>query len=176
MLEISLSKDLETWFSVNQFYAHEAHLLDDWKFRDWIDLLDDEVFYWMPMITNRIGREVGKEVGGIDDLAHYEEDKTSLSNRVKRLETGMAWAETPPGRTRHLVSNLIVEPGEEEGTVNAKSAFLIWRSHLEIDQEIFSGKRLDILRQDEQTGWKIVRREIIIDHATLTQKSLGIFF
>lgn len=176
MLDMSIKTDLETWFSVSQFYALEAHLFDDWKFRDWIDLLDDDVFYWMPMISNRIGREVGKEVGSIDDLSHYEEDKTSLSNRVKRLETGMAWAETPPGRTRHMVSNIVVEPGEEAGTVNAKSSFLVWRSHLEVDQEMFAGKRLDILRPCDQTGWKIKRREIIVDHATLTQKSMGIFF
>lgn len=176
MLDMSPKTDIDTWFSVSQFYAHEAHLFDDWKFRDWIDLLDDDVFYWMPMISNRIGREVGKEVGTIDDLSHYEEDKTSMSNRVKRLETGMAWAETPPGRTRHLISNIVVDPGEESGTVNAKSAFIIYRSHLEIDQEIFSGKRLDVLRPDEETVWKIKRREIVVDHATLTQKSMGIFF
>lgn len=175
MLDMSPKTDIETWFSVNQFYAYEAHLLDDWRFREWIDLLDDEVFYWMPMISNRIGREVGKEVGTIDDLAHYEEDKTSMSNRVKRLETGMAWAETPPGRTRHLIGNVVVEPGEAEGTVNAKSAFIIYRSHLEVDQELFAGKRLDVLRRDDQTAWKILKREIVVDHATLTQKSMGIF-
>lgn len=168
--------DLETWYSVSQFYAYEANLLDDWQFRTWIDLLDDEVFYWMPAITNRIGREVGQEVGGPDDLSHYEEDKTSLSNRVKRLETGMAWAETPPGRTRHLVSNIVVEPIDTCQAVMATSAFIVWRSHLETDQEIFAGKRIDVLRPCANTSWKIRRREIKIDHATLTQKSLGIFF
>ena len=172
---MSIKTDIETWFSVSQFYALEAHLFDEWKFRDWVDLLDDDVFYWMPTITNRIGREVGQEIGSIDELSHYEEDKTSLSNRVKRLETGMAWAETPPGRTRHMISNIVVEHSEEADIVNAKSAFLIWRSHLEVDQEIFSGKRLDILRRCDKTGWKIKRREIIVDHATLTQKSMGIF-
>ncbi len=169
------NSELVTWFSVQQFYAREAHLLDDLKFRKWIDLFADEAFYWMPIVSNRIGRDVGKEVGELNDLAHYEEDKLSLSNRVKRLETGMAWAETPPGKTRHMISNIVVSPGDADNQVKVVSAFLIWRSSLEVDQEIFAGKRLDTLRRDDETGWKILTRKIVIDHATLTQKSLGIF-
>ena len=50
----------------------------------------------------------------------------------------------------------------------------MWRSHLETDQEIFSGFRRDVLRRTEQK-LMIAKREIILDHAVLTQKSLGVF-
>ena len=45
-----------------------------------------------------------------DELAILDETKETLTARVARLETGMAWAEDPPSRTRHLISNIEVEP------------------------------------------------------------------
>ena len=38
-----------------------------------------------------------------------------LSARVARLDTGMAWAEDPPSRTRHLIANIEIEAGEHRG-------------------------------------------------------------
>lgn len=174
-LDTATRSEMETWFSISQFYAREARFLDDLKFDNWIGLMAEDIRYWMPIVSNRIGRDVGNELTTRGELAHFEDDFESLSNRVKRLATGRAWAETPPGRTNHMVSN--VEIGEfEDEFVNVRSQFLIYRSHLETDQEIFSGTRLDKLRTDESTGWKITERTIILDHAVLTQKSLGIFF
>ena len=40
------------------------------------------------------------------------ETKETLGRRIARLETGMAWAEDPPSRTRHMLSNIEVEPGD----------------------------------------------------------------
>ena len=167
--------DLETWFSVNQFYTKEARYLDDLVFTNWLSGFDETVRYWMPIVSNRIGRDVGRELTQPGELAHFEDDYTSLTNRVKRLQTGRAWAETPPGRTNHMISN--VEIMERDGVqLKVRSQFLIYRSHMEIDQEIFSGTRIDKLRPDTETTWRIMDRSIILDHAVLTQKSLGIFF
>jgi biphenyl 2,3-dioxygenase beta subunit len=59
--------------------------------------------------------------------------------------------------------------------VRVRSNFLIYRSHLEYDFEIFSGYREDHLRPDGQS-WLIARRDVILDQAVVTQKNLGIFF
>lgn len=167
--------EIETWYSVSQFYTREARHLDDLEFDKWIGCMAKDVRYWMPIVSNRIGRHIGTELTRLGELAHFEDDFESLSNRVKRLATGRAWAETPPGRTNHMVSNVELL-GEKDGLTKARSQFLIYRSHLETDQEIFSGTRIDRLRPDPDTGWKIAERTIILDHAVLTQKSLGIFF
>ncbi len=42
----------------------------------------------------------------------FNDNKHLLERRVARLETGMAWAEEPPSRTTHMVSNVIVEATE----------------------------------------------------------------
>lgn len=167
--------EIETWFSIMQFYTREARFLDDLEFDDWIGCFAEDVRYWMPIVSNRIGRDIGNELTRLGELAHFEDDYESLSNRVKRLATGRAWAETPPGRTNHMISNVEIT-GQDDDLVQVRSQFLIYRSHMETDQEIFSGTRLDKLRPDADTGWKITDRKIILDHAVLTQKSLGIFF
>lgn len=174
-LDATPASAIEQWFSINQFYTREARYLDDLDFAAWLTCFDKGLRYWMPIVSNRIGRDVGNELTLPGELAHFEDDFESLTNRVKRLQTGRAWAETPPGRTNHMVANVEVL-GEEAGKVEVRSQFLIYRSHLETDQEIFSGTRIDHLRPDDQTGWKVMNRKIILDHAVLTQKSLGIFF
>ena len=165
---------VETWHSICQFYYREARALDDLRFGDWVEMLADDIRYWMPIVSNRIGRDVGRELTEPGQLAHFEDDKESLTNRVKRLQTGRAWAETPPGRTNHMISNVEVM-GEADGLTEVRSQFLIWRSHLETDQEIFSGTRLDKLRRAGD-DWKVAERTVILDHSVLTQKSLGVFF
>ena len=56
-----------------------------------------------------------------------------------------------------------------------RSAFLVYRSHLETDQEIYAGARNDLLRR-ENGSWRIARREIHLDQATVLGKNLAIFF
>jgi 3-phenylpropionate/cinnamic acid dioxygenase small subunit len=170
-----MSREMDLWFSLQQFYTREARYLDDLQFDDWLAGFDAGVRYWMPIVSNRIGRDLGNELTQPGELAHFEDDHTSLTNRVRRLQTGRAWAETPPGRTNHMISNIEVM-GEAGGVHEVRSQFLIYRSHMETDQEVFSGTRKDRLRADDPTGWKVLERMIVLDHAVLTQKSLGIFF
>ena len=167
--------DMALWFRVQAFLALEARLQDDHHLTDWLALFSDDLRYWMPVVTNRIGRDLGKEISAFGEVAHFDDDKTSLTNRVKRLQTGMAWAETPPSRTRHLISNVEILKAEEDGRLELRSTFLIYRSHLEYEFETFSGFRHDYLRP-HQDEWQIYRRDIILDQSVVTQKNLGIFF
>ncbi len=168
-------QDAALWFRVQAFLSLEARLLDDHHLVEWVDLFSDDVRYWMPVVTNRIGRDLGKEISRFGEVAHFDDNKTSLSNRVKRLGTGMAWAETPPSRTRHLVTNVEILERLSSDELRVRSNFLIYRSHLEYDFEMFSGFRDDTLRPDGES-WKICRRDIVLDQAVVTQKNLGIFF
>ena len=92
---------------VEQFLYREARLLDSQQFRQWIDLLADDLRYWIPMRSNRYSA-ASKSISILDssryeeddlskesDQAFVEEDKGSLRRRVDRLDTGMAWTEAP---------------------------------------------------------------------------------
>jgi 3-phenylpropionate/cinnamic acid dioxygenase small subunit len=161
------------WFDLMQFYIREAWLLDERKFAEWLDLFTDDVLYFMPRRKNVLRREAHREVTPLGDLAILEEDKRYLEMRVARLETGMAWAEDPPSRTRHLVGNLEAEP-LDNGEVAARTAFLVYRSHLETDHQLLSGCRDDVLRRVND-AWKIARRTIVLDANVLLDKNLSVF-
>jgi 3-phenylpropionate/cinnamic acid dioxygenase small subunit len=161
------------WLELMQFYIREAWLLDERKLGEWLDLFTDDVLYFMPRRKNVWRREHEREVTAPGDLALIEDDKRYLQMRVARLESGMAWAEDPPSRTRHLIGNLVVEP-TAGGEVRARTAFLVYRSHLETDQQLFAGSREDVLRQVDG-AWKVARRTILLDANVLPDKNLSIF-
>ena len=161
------------WVELMQFYIREAWLLDERKFGEWLDLFTDDVLYFMPRRKNVRRREPDREVTSRGDLALIEDDKRYLQMRVARLESGMAWAEDPPSRTRHMIGNLVVESWDS-GVVQAKTAFLVYRSHLETDQQLFAGSREDVLRQVDGS-WKVARRTIVLDANVLLDKNLSIF-
>jgi len=166
---------------VEQFLYQEARLLDERRFQEWLDLFTEDTHYWMPTRFNRLGTgsedpwEVDKELAGLDDMAFFDENKVSLQQRVARLATGMAWAEEPRSRTRHLVTNVQVEPGDVEDEFKAFSNFIVYRSRLETEEDYFVGGRQDVLRRTDGE-LKIASRKIIYDRVVSLSKNLSIFF
>src|SRR5215475_7831690 len=73
-------------------------------------------------------RYVESDLAEDDELAILDEDKQTLTARIDRLDTGMAWAEDPPSRTRHIVANIEIEPGPAEAEITVHSNFIVYRS------------------------------------------------
>ena len=172
---------------VEQFLYREARLLDARRFHEWLELFSDDVRYWMASRSNRYpktskaisildpDRYVEDDVGREDELAILDETKATLAGRVARLDTGMAWAEDPPSRTRHMIANIEVEPGDAEGELRVYSNFIVYRSRAETEQDFYVGARQDVLRRVEG-GWKIAHRKLILDQNVLLAKNVSIFF
>lgn len=169
--------DVELQHEIEQFLFHEAALLDQREFDDWLELFADDVHYWMPTRYNRLRREMDKEFSAPNETAFFDEDKDALVRRVRRLETGMAWAEDPPSRTRHLFTNVRVRPTEAVDEFEVHANYLLYRTRLEHDVEFFIGAREDLLRRvGRGVGWEIARRKIVLDQSTLNAKNLSMFF
>ena len=136
--------DHDLWHEIQDFLVHEARLLDDRAFEAWLDLFTDDIVYWMPERTNPWeSSDMADSVSKPGELALFEETKETLRTRVARLATGMAWSEVPPSRTRHLVTNVQVEPGENESELRVRSYFMVYRTQLEHSQDVFVGERDD---------------------------------
>jgi 3-phenylpropionate/cinnamic acid dioxygenase small subunit len=172
---------------VEQLLYREARLLDARRFHEWLELLSDDIRYWMPLRTSRYPK-ASKAINILDDsryeeeelskageLAILDETKATLSRRIERLETGMAWAEDPPSRTRHLITNIEVEAGETASELKVYSNYVVYRSRAETEQDFYVGAREDVLRRVGET-WKIARRTIILDQNVLLAKNVSIFF
>jgi 3-phenylpropionate/cinnamic acid dioxygenase small subunit len=165
----------ELQHEIEQFLYLEAELLDEGRFHEWYELLADDVHYWMPVRENRLRRERDRELGGPTDLAYFDDDKQTLGQRIRRLDTGMAWAEDPPSRTRHVIGNVRIHAGAAEGEFEVTSAFLLYRTRLETDLNLFAGRRDDVLRRADD-GWRIARRRIVLDQNVILSKNLSVFF
>ena len=154
------------------FLYREAELLDAYRFDEWIRLFADDVHYVMPVRTTQFC-VAGP---GFHDVAFFDENIASLRTRVRRLQTEFAWAETPPSRTRHFVSNVLAEPGKNVDEFAVRSSFMVTRSRSDRGQQMFTGLREDVLRSDEQTGFKIANRRILMDQTVITGTNLSVLF
>ena len=167
--------DSELRHQIEEFYYLEAELLDERKLRQWFNLLAEDIRYWMPIRHNRLERpeSVAEESAKPGEAYYFDDDFKSLKIRVERTYSKIAWAETPPSRTRHLITNVRIKGvnGEE---IEAHSNFLVYRTRMETDKDLFVGTRQDLLRRAPQ-GFKIARRTIILDQAVLDAKNISIF-
>ncbi len=165
---------------IAEFFYAEAELLDERRHSDWLDLLAEDIRYWMPMRRNvkfgDTGREFTRER---EDINWFDEGKETLTRRVRQIETGIHWAEEPQSRITHMVSNVQVleaTPNAEMAqTVTAKCRFLIYRNRVETETDLLVGKREDTLRRAGDR-WLIARRKIILDQNVLLTKNLTFFF
>jgi 3-phenylpropionate/cinnamic acid dioxygenase small subunit len=160
---------------IEEFLYAEAELLDERRFEAWLDLLTDDIRYWMPMRRNvKFGEQARENTRERQDMNWFDEGKTTLQQRVQQLMTGVHWAEEPLSRVCHMVTNVqIVHTTALEVTV--KSRFLIYRNRLQDETDFFVGKREDVLRKVD-SQWKIARRQILLDQNVLLAKNLTIFF
>ena len=108
---------------IEQFLYYEAELLDEHRYAEWFELFADDVRYRVPTQENRLRRDRRAGHGDLDgdpephlEVALFDDDKTTLGWRVRQLETATHWAEDPPSRTRHLVSNVRVRPASSAGS------------------------------------------------------------
>ena len=112
---------------------------------------------------------------GFQTMEFFNDNMQSLRTRVRRLETATAWAETPPSRTRHFVSNLLVAPGLDDELLAATN-FMITRTRGEQGYQLFTGRREDTLRRVDDGSLRIARRRILVDQTVITATNLSILF
>jgi 3-phenylpropionate/cinnamic acid dioxygenase small subunit len=169
-----VSGAMQLQYEIEQFLYREAALLDERRFNEWLELLDPELEYWMPVRSTRAMGDEASEFAKLGEGAFYDDDKPSMEQRVRKLYTGFAWAEDPPSRTRHNVSNVRITD-RRGGFITVECNFLIVRTRLANDNDLWSGLRRDVLREGAG-GYTIVKRHLFLDHVSLDSKNLSSFF
>src|SRR5215468_6685626 len=98
-----------------RFLLHEARLLDDGKFDDWLALFTPDAWYWVPS-------EPGQD-NPHDTVSLIYDDRRLLETRVRRLASPRIYSQEPRSRTTRLVGNVSVEEVSADGlscTVRSK--------------------------------------------------------
>jgi 3-phenylpropionate/trans-cinnamate dioxygenase beta subunit len=166
---------LELQHEVEQFLFYEGALLDEGQFREWVDLLAEDVSY--VMLTNTSAQTRDRRKGVHPPLTYiFNETKYTLERRVASVETGMAWAEEPMSRSRRFVSNVrILSHSNDE--VELGCNFIIHRAARGTEHHTWYGTRRDKLRRvSNGVGWQLVRRELELDEFVLRSANISILF
>ena len=83
------------------FLYHEADLLDRRDYNSWLSLFTEDSFYWLPMDEN--------DDPLLQSSILYDDNKMRAM-RVHQLLHKSRYAQIPPSRTVHAVSNVRVKP------------------------------------------------------------------
>lgn len=163
----------ELHWEISQFLFEEAALLDARDFTGWLAVLTEDVRYRMPV---RLTRE-RKDGPSVDpDAVYIDEDLAALSVRTARLGTRSAWAEDPPSRTRHFITNVVVREGDAPDEVAVHSSLLFTRSRGgSTTNDVLTGLRSDVLRRVDGT-WRLARRDVVLDQTVLGTLNLSTLY
>ena len=136
---------------LEEFILGEARLLDERRFRDWMELV-------------RRGRDLLGAGGAgsdkpVDQASLFYDDRDLMKTRIERLEHPRIHVQTPPSRTVHLVTNVMVEEAEP-----AKAEFLVGSALMMVEyrddvQRLFAGRQRHRLRRHGD-GFRIVQKRV----------------
>lgn len=161
-------------FEAEEFLYHEAALLDERRYDEWLALMTDDIHYWMPIRRTTTAREIDQEFTQPGGMAYFDDDKRTLAVRVQRMAVGRAWAEDPPSRTRHMVTNVRVL-GVDGAEISVGLNFQLYRTRLNSEEDSWIGRREDLLRRvDGQL--RLARRHIYLEQTVILSQNMSSFF
>ncbi len=132
-----------------QFLIHEARLLDEGKFDDWLALFTPDAWYWVPSEPDQPDPH--------ETVSLIYDDRRLLETRVRRLASPRMYSQEPRSRTSRIVGNVTIEASERNAaTVRSKFVMIEYRRE---QQRLFAGTTLHRLVQTEgriMIAWKRV--------------------
>ncbi len=122
------------------FIVHEARLLDERRFRDWMALFAEDGTYWVPAVPD--------QPSPFDQASLFYDDRDLMRTRIERLEHPRIHVQTPPSRTAHLVGNVTVESVDESKGEYVVGSTVIMVEYRDEQQRVFAGRQHHRLRRD----------------------------
>jgi 3-phenylpropionate/cinnamic acid dioxygenase small subunit len=136
---------------IEQFLMQEARLLDERRFRDWMELFADDGTYWVPAVPD--------QKSPFDQASLFYDDRDLMRTRVERLEHPRIHVQTPPSRTAHLVGNVLIEEADAAKGEIVVGSTVIMVEYRDEAQRVFAGRQHHRLRRDG-TSFRIVQKRV----------------
>jgi 3-phenylpropionate/cinnamic acid dioxygenase small subunit len=137
--------------AVEEFLVHEARLLDERRFREWMELFAEDGTYWVPAAPD--------QESPFEQASLFYDDRDLMRTRVERLEHPRIHVQTPPSRTAHLVGNVIVEQTDAAKGEVLVGSTVIMVEHRDETQRVFAGRQHHRLRR-EGASFRIVQKRV----------------
>ena len=142
---------------VEDFLFEEAALLDEWRLSEWLALFTEDATYSVPP-TDAPGAEPD------DTLFLIADDAARLRSRVEQLEGKTTWSESPPSRTRRMVSNVRIRRVEGDRAW-VSSNFVVYRMRNDTTSAYVGHWEHVLVRDGERL--RIRDRRAVLDLETL---------
>ena len=131
------------------FLYHEARLLDEQRYEEWLSLFTDDATYWVPLEKD--------QRDPLQSSSLIYDDRTLLELRVKQFRHPRAHARAPLSRTVHQVGNIVLsEESSSERVVKSTLLVVEFRSE---KQRLWAGLVEHVLRR-ERDSFRIARKRI----------------
>jgi 3-phenylpropionate/cinnamic acid dioxygenase small subunit len=168
-IPLGATADEAVWRDVEAFYRRETMLLQDRRYREWLELMDTTMTYRVPVTTWKSGGLIARD----DELGYYDENFELLKARVAKLESKQSWVEQPPSRLRYFIQVIDVAHQADCALV-ARSNLLLLQHRWNMEQQ-FSGERCDTFMQTDH-GLRLSSRVVVLDRQVLGNQGLSVFF
>lgn len=159
---------------VAQFLAYEAELLDDRRFQEWVNIVDDDYTYQVPV--PRTPDSPFKP--HYDDRSMLiDESKWSLMTQwFRRFDADIyekAWGENPPVRYRHLLTNIRVRLTDDPNVYEVRSNIALVGTRQSDRPKYITGERTDtVIRRDGELY--LAKRWVVLDQVVIDFPQLRI--
>jgi 3-phenylpropionate/cinnamic acid dioxygenase small subunit len=112
-VDVSAAMTAPTDQELIDFVIHEARLIDQQRFEEWLDLFAEDGIYWMPLEWGQTDTRLTAS------LMH--EDKLLLTVRVERLKGNRTFSQKPKSRCHHVLQMPQVDRRDE-----AANEYVTW--------------------------------------------------
>jgi len=149
---------------VEKFLFHEAALLDQRRWPEWLALFAEDGMYWVPLTHG--------QTDPIDHASLFYEDALLREVRARRLEEKRAWSQQPVTQAARIVGNIRLLPEQDGDIVVAATLHLLeWRRR---DQHMLGGHTTHRLRRDG-ADFRIVLKRVDLINCEDVQDTLETF-
>ncbi len=157
--------DEATRREIEEFLYHEAMLADESRYPEWLELVTDDIHYWVPAGDGDY--EPGSRVSFLND------NRTRLATRITQLMSGRRYSQVPKSPMRRIISNiqiLAVHPsgdGDSGTEYEVGSNFVLYEHAVQAtnDMRIWVGRTIHRLRRTDE-GLRIARKKIELVNST----------
>lgn len=159
---------------VDLFLAHESELADSRRYWEWVDLVTDDFTYQVP-VPRTPDNPFAPHYD--DRTMLIDESKWSLESQwFKRLDPDiyeLSWAENPPVRFRHIVSNIRVRTLPDSDALDVRSNVLLVGVRQSDLPKFITAERFDtVIRTND--GLRLQRRWAVLDETVIDFPQLRI--
>ena len=157
--------------AIQAFLIHEARLLDERRFEDWMGLFTDDGYYWAPARPEQT--DPWSEVSLIFD------DAEIMRNRIQRLRHPKVFAQLPHSRAVRQISNLSLDAVDAAtGEITVRSVLFMFehRPTLPVPVErTFAGHAYHRLRPDGAT-FRMCWKKVVLANCDAAFDPLFLYF